>query len=115
MVCPNDHGDSMLSKYLRGRRIIFRGDDDHRRPIAPLMRKRKYLIGHRECAVDENSIGARLPVRFSSPQGLCQPPATDERLDSRNDAEIVIDLRILTRLDLAAELLHIRKRLRFTF
>ena len=81
-------------------------------PVAPLRHKRIDVRRRRFLAVHENRISPRQPVRFRAPQRLTQAPARNQGLNSSDDAEVVVTLRVLARLDLTTKLIHIRERLR---
>ena len=62
--------------------------------------------------MDEDGVGAGLAVGLAALQRLFQALAGDERLDARDDDEVVVALGFLRRADLAGELVHVGERLR---
>ena len=104
----------MLPEY-RGRGGIVLGRHDHQRTaIVPFHRELQDFVRPAQLAVDQHGVSAGLAVGFAATQGFVQPPAGNERLDPGHDAEVVILLRILAGLDLAAKTVEIFERLLLT-
>ncbi len=61
--------------------------------------------------MDQDAVRARGVIGLGAPQGLAEAPAGDEGLDARDDAEVVVALRVLAGLDAAAELVDVGERL----
>ena len=111
VIGPDDDAHARVPERL-GRRAVVRGRHDHdRAAVAPFGHEGEDLVRLGQLAVDEDGVRAGAPVRLGPLQRLAQAPAGDECLDASDDAEVVVALGVLARLDLPAELVHVRERL----
>jgi hypothetical protein len=114
-VIGPDHGaDTGLAEHITGSAVVLRRHDDQRRAAAPLARKNQDFIGPRQLAVNENGIRAGAPIGLRASQGFLHAPTRDQRLDSRDNAEIRVSLSILPGGNLAGKLFDIRQGLTLT-
>ena len=76
-----------------------------------LFQKGEYFTAVGQITVHQNGIRSRQPIRFGPLKSCFQTPACDKRFYPGDDHEIVIQLAILARFNLAAEFVDIRQRL----
>ncbi len=93
----------MLAEHLGGRRIVLGRHDDQRATIIPFAREGQHFVRPRLLAVDQDRVRAGPAVGLPAAQRLFQAPAGDQGFDPSHDAEIVVLLRVLAGLDLAAK------------
>ncbi len=113
MVRPDHRADAGFAEHF-GRRAVVLGRHDDERPAArPLTRELQNFVGTRELAVNQDRVCAGTAIGFRATQRLVHAPACDQRFHARHNRKILVRLRVLAGLDLAAEFVHIGKRLRF--
>ena len=113
VISPNHQADPCLFKYLGRGCIIFGGYNDQRATVGPLSSKTQYLVRLTVFAVDQNGICPGSVIGLCPLQCLIQTPTCNKSFNPGNDAEIIVSLRILARLDFSTKSLDILQRLRF--
>eukprot|EP00053_Salpingoeca_punica_P018045 m.175368 g.175368 ORF g.175368 m.175368 type:complete len:306 (+) comp17345_c0_seq2:2030-2947(+) len=107
VVGPDHRRDAKLAEAVRRGGVVVCGHDDDRGAVLPCLHEGLDVRGILLLAVDEDGISTGVGVGMGAAQGLLQVPAGNEGLDTGNDAEVGVRLRILAGADLHGELVDV--------